>query len=99
MTDGGRACIFVNTDSGTLHRGASKTPIYFCGLSKDGRTAVVEMRRNKDYLNCELYEYYGERETTKAEARKKLKEIKPLFIADLQKRFKAFANVKNVRIE
>ena len=38
---------------------------YFIGMSKRGQTLVIEARRNKDFLSCELYDYYGERATSK----------------------------------
>ena len=38
---------------------------YFIGFGKRGQTLEIEARRNKDYLSCELYDYYGEYEVTK----------------------------------
>ena len=37
---------------------------YHIGLVKDGDRLIVEVARNLDQLNCELWKYYGERETT-----------------------------------
>ena len=42
-----------------------RTMTYHIGLAKRGQTLVIEARRNKDYLSCELYDYMGEREVTK----------------------------------
>jgi len=39
---------------------------YHVGMSKRGKTLVIEARRSIDYLSCELYDYYGLHETTKA---------------------------------
>ena len=39
---------------------------YFMGLiKKSANTVILQMRRDKDYLSCELWQYYGERITTK----------------------------------
>ena len=41
--------------------------IYHVGLiiERTG-TAFFQLRRNVDFLSCEIYAYYGERETTKS---------------------------------
>lgn len=39
---------------------------YHVGLSIRGKSLVIEARRNIDYLGCELYDYLGERQVTKA---------------------------------
>ena len=58
--------------------------VYHVGTSKRGRTLVIEAVRDVDYLSCELYDYHGRRETTKASLIAKryefldyLKSIKP----------------------
>ena len=38
---------------------------YHIGLSKRANTLIIEARRCVDYLSCEIYDYLGERETTK----------------------------------
>jgi len=38
---------------------------YHIGLSKQGKTLIIEAVRCIDYLGCEIYDYMGERETTK----------------------------------
>lgn len=38
---------------------------YHIGLSKRGKTMVIEMVRCVDYLGCEIYDYMGERIVTK----------------------------------
>jgi len=38
---------------------------YHVGIGKRGNTAIIEARRSIDYLSCEIYDYMGERETTK----------------------------------
>jgi hypothetical protein len=40
---------------------------YYIGLAKKGKTLVIEARRDKDSLSCELYDYMGLHETTKAQ--------------------------------
>jgi len=42
-----------------------KTPVYHVGLLKQGETLVIEMRRDIDYLNCEIWRYLGQRQVTK----------------------------------
>ena len=39
--------------------------MYHVGLSKRGRTMVIETAKCVDYLSCELYDYMGQREVTK----------------------------------
>jgi len=38
---------------------------YFIGFAKRRNTLEIEAVRNKDFLSCELYDYYREREVTK----------------------------------
>lgn len=38
---------------------------YFIGLSKRGRTMVIETASCVDFLGCEIYDYMGERIITK----------------------------------
>ena len=40
--------------------------VYHVGIGKRGKTMVIEARRNVDYLSCEIYDYMGQREITKA---------------------------------
>ena len=39
--------------------------IYHIGIGKRGQTAIIEARRDIDYLSCEIYDYMGQRITTK----------------------------------
>lgn len=39
--------------------------IYHVGFSKKGKTLVIEATTSIDYLSCEIYDYMGQRETTK----------------------------------
>ena len=57
------------------------TSIYHVGLLKVGRTAVFQYRRSVDNLDCEILQYFGERETTKAGARARLKETRAAVLA------------------
>jgi len=48
--------------------------IYYVGVRKDDvnqKCLIMEARRDKDYLSCELWIYFGERITTKRELRQK----------------------------
>ena len=38
---------------------------YHVGLVIRGRTLVIQARQSVDFLDCELYDYMGPRETTK----------------------------------
>lgn len=44
---------------------------YHVGIGKRGQTMVIQATRSVDYLDCEIYDYMGRRETTKAELRAK----------------------------
>ena len=70
--------------------------IYEIGMYKrnHGKTIVVQAVTNKDYLNCEIIEYYGQRETTKA----RLRAFKNLLLVELQK-LPAFKDAKYIVIE
>ena len=46
---------------------------YHVGLLQRGRTAVFQYRRSVDFLDCEILKYYGERVTSKAAARARLR--------------------------
>ena len=56
---------------------------YHVGLRQEGKTAVFEFRRCIDYLSCEILEYLGERETTKAAAKLRLKQTYLSVLAQL----------------
>jgi hypothetical protein len=44
------------------------TSTYHVGLCKGPKdTLIVEMRRGVDFLSCETWIYYGQREVTKAQ--------------------------------
>lgn len=48
-----------------LIKGSGKCfPLHRNGYSKD--TVIIQARENIDLLSCQLWQYYGERETTKA---------------------------------
>ena len=42
-----------------------KRNTYFIGFGKRKQTLEIEAVRNKDFLSCEIYDYYGEREVSK----------------------------------
>ena len=49
--------------------------MYYVGTSKRGKTLVIEAVKDVDYLSCELYDYYGQRETTKQSLKTKRYEL------------------------
>lgn len=51
--------------------------------------AQFQVRYSVDFLSCEIYEYYGERETTKTELRSRLQSLalRQRVLADIQKEF------------
>lgn len=55
---------------------------YYIGttLNKNKTRVILEARRNKDLLSCEIYDYFGERLTTK----KNLNKTKNQFLAYLK---------------
>lgn len=38
---------------------------YHVATAKQGKTLIIQARRDIDALGCEIYDYWGERETTK----------------------------------
>lgn len=50
---------------------SKKPKTYYVATSKrnNGKTLVIEARRCVDYLSCEAYDYFGQRETTKRRLR------------------------------
>ena len=62
---------------------------YHVGLLQHGNTAVFQFRSDVDYLDCEILEYHGVRETTKAAAKRRLLECgnKAAVLADLNARY------------
>ena len=43
--------------------------VYHVGIGKRGQTMVIQACRNIDYLDCEIYDYMGQRDVTKATLR------------------------------
>ena len=48
---------------------------YFIGFVKSGSKVIVQLRKSKDYLSCELWQYFGERITTKKRIYEQRKEL------------------------
>jgi len=48
---------------------------YHIGIGKRGKTMVIEACRCIDFLSCEIYDYMGERVTTKKELYQKRYDI------------------------
>ena len=65
--------------------------VYHVGFSKRGKTMVIEARENIDCLSCELYDYMGQRETTK----QSLNNNRYLILAEMKKQNpKVYGNLK-----
>lgn len=66
-----------------------KASIYFIGIAiKNKQTLTVQARRSKDFLSCELIDYFGERITTKKGLKERLtSKVKKSILADYNKRF------------
>lgn len=60
---------------------------YHIGLVKNGRKLIVEVAPSVDQLSCELWKYYGERETSAKELRAKKAEILRAVNAEFGKDF------------
>lgn len=75
-----------------------KQSTYHTGWYQVGDTAVFQVRRSIDNLDPEIIEYLGERETTKAAARRKLRDEQASVLAGLQKRY-PHRGIRNVTIE
>ena len=58
-----------------------KTQVYHIGILRVGKTAIIQATKTVDELSCEIYRYYGERETTKDN----LKRNKQTILAELKK--------------
>jgi outer membrane protein assembly factor BamD (BamD/ComL family) len=67
-------------------------------LVAHNKTAVFEFRHNIDYLNCEILEYYGKRETTKAAVRSRLRGMKANVLEKLNNQYPS-KNFRNVVID
>lgn len=61
-------------------------------------TAVFQFRRNIDDLNCEIVEYLGAIETTKADARRRLDDYIALVLPQLREAYPKY-NLQNVTID
>ena len=62
-----------------LIRGTGNCKCWANGHNKS--TVIIQARRNKDYLSPSLWQYYGERETTK----KRLNELKLVALQAINK--------------
>uniref|UniRef100_A0A6M3LE23 Uncharacterized protein n=1 Tax=viral metagenome TaxID=1070528 RepID=A0A6M3LE23_9ZZZZ len=64
---------------------------YYVGLSKRGQTMVIQATTSRDFLDCETYDYFGERIITKKQLREsrydlldKMKSRRPEVYGDLK---------------
>jgi hypothetical protein len=71
-----------------------KQRTYFIGVSKRGKTIVVQAAECNDDLSCEIYLYYGERITTK----KNLKDNKQTLFNEFVK-LNPFKECKYITVE
>lgn len=67
-----------------LIKGTGRTAYWGNGHKAD--TVIVQARRNIDYLDCEIWQYMGERETTKVALRARIMGDKARFLSDLNRR-------------
>ena len=69
---------------------------YHVGLSKRGSTMIIETAHCVDHLGCEIYDYMGERVTTK----KQLKESRYGILSMMQaRRPDVYGNLKYAIVE
>ena len=69
---------------------------YHIGLGKHNKTLIVYACKDIDYMDCEVYDYLGEREITKT----KLKKDKPAILEYAKKiNPKVYGGLKFIRIE
>jgi hypothetical protein len=64
---------------------------YFIGTGHHKDTVIFHLRRNLDALPCEIYNYYGERITTKKKVREQKDE---LLKAYNRQHLKSFTKIK-----
>lgn len=68
---------------------------YHIGLSKRKKTLIIEAQTSVDCLDCEIYDYMGEREITK----KKLRENRMQILAEMQKqRPQVYSGLKYAKV-
>lgn len=71
---------------------------YHVGLYlTSGGTAVYQFKKKIDFLNCEILEYLGIWDTTKKEARGRLRKSRLLALAELWDKY-PHKTIKRVRI-
>jgi hypothetical protein len=49
--------------------------VYHIGIGKRNKTMVIQAVKCVDYLDCEIYDYMGKRETTKQSIKNKRYEL------------------------
>lgn len=70
--------------------------IYYIGIKKEKKSIIIQAVRDKDFLDCEIYEYYGEREVTK----KQLHENRFSILQALQERKpEVYSGFRRIRVE
>ena len=70
--------------------------IYHVGVLRHNRTAIIQMCKDVDSLSCEILEYFGERETTKA----KIINNKDLLLSALRTQYPSkFGNCIYIRVQ
>ena len=52
-----------------------KEKTYFIGFIKSGKKVIVQTAKSVDGLSCELWQYFGERVTTKQKLKNSKKEL------------------------
>ena len=72
--------------------------VYHIGVYKRNMTAVFQMVKNVDFLNCETVIYYGPRINTKVQVRKDIKANKEAILKSLKEK-KIFKDCKYIAVE
>jgi len=72
----------------------NRIPIYHIGLLKQGKKLILQTSRTVDGLSCEISEYLGSRQVTKA----KLKHNAKVLLAEFRKE-KKFENCEKLIVE
>ncbi len=76
--------------------------IRYCGLyfrGKNGRTAVIQIKPDRDMLSPELVEYYGPRDRSKKTVRKLLKKEKYTILGYLRAKYAPTFSPKYIVVE
>lgn len=68
--------------------------MYHIGVSKRGRTIIVQAVENVDQLSCEIYLYFGQRDVTK----KHLRQSRKVLFQELVQKY-PFRECTKIKVE